>query len=219
MTRGRGVSCPRLAGAGIDVEKRAAVLPWMGRRPPVDKGGQIAPGKHLPPSTIQTDLARAPAAIGLARELSPSKDPLRQPEDSLLQVENRKSHNTWAFIRLASERCRAIILALPDSGNLCKADIMSLYTFKTLNKCAIRELQLDPVEASSDIRSVTGSTLKIDGKIRGGISVQGAAETVSHCIINKRMASASSYIICPFPDFNYSIKSLATFGLARQVLI
>ena len=33
------------------------------------------------------------------------------------------------------------------------------------------------------------------------------------------MASASSYIVCPFPDFNWSIKSLATFGLARQVLI
>ena len=42
---------------------------------------------------------------------------------------------------------------------------------------------------------------------------------MSHCIINKQMASASSYIICPFPDFNWSIKSLATFGLARQVLI
>ena len=33
------------------------------------------------------------------------------------------------------------------------------------------------------------------------------------------MASASSYIIGPFPDFNWSIKSLATFGLARQVLL
>ena len=33
------------------------------------------------------------------------------------------------------------------------------------------------------------------------------------------MASASSYIVCPFPDFNWSIKSLATFGLARQMLI
>ena len=140
----------------------------MGRRPPIDKGGQIAPGKYLPPSTIQSDLARAPAAIGLARVLAPSEDPLRQPQDNLLQVENRKSHNTLAFIRLASERCRAIILALPDSGNLCKADIMSLSTVKTLNKCAIRKLQLDPVESSQDIRSVTGSTLKIDGKIRGG---------------------------------------------------
>ena len=48
---------------------------------------------------------------------------------------------------------------------------------------------------------------------------QEAAETMSHYIINKQMASASSYIICPFPDFNWSIKSLATFGLARQVLI
>ena len=33
------------------------------------------------------------------------------------------------------------------------------------------------------------------------------------------MASASSYIVCPFPDFNWLIKILATFGLARQVLI
>ena len=181
VIKGRGVSCPRLAGAGIEVERKAAVLPWTGRRPPIDKGGQIAPGRHLPPSTIQTDLIRAPAVIGLARVLLPSEDPLRQPaKDNLLQVENRKSHHSRAFIRLASKRCRAIILALPDSGNLCKADIMSLSTFKTLNKCTIRKLQLDPVEASSDIRSVTGSTLKIDGKIRGGILVQlqGSAGTL-----------------------------------------
>ena len=39
---------------------------------------------------------------------------------------------------------------------------------------------------------------------------------MSHCIINKRKTFASSYIICPFPDFNWSIKSLATFGLAQQ---
>ena len=47
----------------------------------------------------------------------------------------------------------------------------------------------------------------------------GAAETMSHCIINKQMACDSSYIICPFPDFNWLIKSLATFGLAQKVLI
>ena len=34
---------------------------------------------------------------------------------------------------------------------------------------------------------------------------QGTAQTVSHSILNKRMTSASSYIICPFPDFNWSI--------------
>ena len=177
VIKGRGVSCSRLAGAGLDAEKKASALPWMGRRPPIDKGGQIAPGKYLPPSTIQTYLARSPPAIGLARVLAPSEDPLRQPKDKILQVENSKSHNTRAFIRLASERCRAIILALPDSGNLCKADIMSLSTFKTLNRCAVRKLQLDPVESSHDIRSVTGSTLKIVGRIRGGLSVllQGSA--------------------------------------------
>ena len=177
VIKGRGVSCPRLAWAGLDAEKKASALPWMGRRPPIDKGGQIAPGKYLPPSTIQTYLARSPPAIGLARVLAPSEDPLRQPKDKILQVENSKSHNTRAFIRLASERCRAIILALPDSGNLCKADIMSLSTFKTLNRCAVRKLQLDPVESSHDIRSVTGSTLKIVGRIRGGLSVllQGSA--------------------------------------------
>ena len=44
VTKGRGVSCPRSGGAGIDVEKRAALLPWMGCHPPLHKGGQIAPG-------------------------------------------------------------------------------------------------------------------------------------------------------------------------------
>ena len=152
----------------------------MGRRAPVDKGGKIAPGKFLPPSTLQTDLARSPAAIGHARVLAPSEDPLRPPGDKLLQVENVKPQNTRAFVRLASERCRAIILALPDSGNLCRADIMSLSTFKMLNRCAVRKMQLDPVDSSQDIRSVTGSSLKIDGKIRGGLTVllQGSAGTL-----------------------------------------
>ena len=180
VTRGRGVSCPRSGGAGIEVEKRAALFPWIGRRPLVDKGGQIALGRYLPPFTIQTDLARAPAAIGLARMLLRSEDPLRRLKNTLLQVENGKYHKTRAFIRLASERCHSIILALPDLGNLCRADIISLSTFRALNKCAIRKLQLDPVRASSDIRSVTGSTLKIEGRIRGGLSVQlqGSAGTL-----------------------------------------
>ena len=77
-----------------------------------------------------------------------------------------------AFIRLAYKQCRAIILALPDSGNLCRADIISLATFKTLNKCAIRKLVLEPRGASADIRSVIGSALKIEGRIRGGITVE-----------------------------------------------
>ena len=38
--------------------------------------------------------------------------------------------------------------------------------------CAVRKLQLDPAGASSDIRSVTGSSLKIEGRIRGGLTVQ-----------------------------------------------
>ena len=49
--------------------------------------------------------------------------------------------------------------------------------------------------------------------------MKGAVETVSHCIINKQMASDSSYMISPFLDFNWSIKSLATFGLAQEVFI
>ena len=47
---------------------------------------------------------------------------------------------------------------------------------------------------------------------------KGTEETVSRCIINKQKTSTSSYIICPFPDFNWSIKSPAKFGLAQQVL-
>ena len=43
---------------------------------------------------------------------------------------------------------------------------------------------------------------RIMSRTPGGSVLQGAAETVSHCIINKQMASDSSYIICPFPDFN-----------------
>ena len=68
VSKGRGVSCPRLAGTGLAAEKEASALPWMGRRAPIDKGGEIAPGKFLPPSTIQTDLARSPAAIGQFEE-------------------------------------------------------------------------------------------------------------------------------------------------------
>ena len=49
--------------------------------------------------------------------------------------------------------------------------------------------------------------------------LKGAAETVCHCIINKQMASDSGFIICPFPDFHWLIKSLATFGLAQKVLL
>ena len=81
--------------------------------------------RSLPLSTIQTDLARAPAAVGLVRVLLPS-------DDSLLQVEKGKSHKTRAFIRLSSERCRSILLALLDSGNLCRADIISVATFWAL---------------------------------------------------------------------------------------
>ena len=101
-------------------------------------------------------------------------------EDPLLQVEKGKSHKRRAFIRLASERCRSIILALPDSGNLCRADIISVATFRALNKCAVRKLQLEPGGASSDIRSVTGSSLKIEGRIKGGLAVQlqGSAGTL-----------------------------------------
>ena len=44
---------------------------------------------------------------------------------------------------------------------------------------------------------------------------KGTAETAPHCILNKQMISDSSYIICSFSDFNWSIESLATFGLAQ----
>ena len=79
-TYGRGRSCPaipRSGGAGLDIEKKMLRLPWMERRLPVHQGGEIGPTKSLPPSTIHTDLARAPAAIGLARVLLPAEDPLK----------------------------------------------------------------------------------------------------------------------------------------------
>ena len=183
-------------GAGLAAEQQASSLPWMGRRAPLNKGGEIGPGKVIPRSTIQTDLARAPAAIGHARVLAPAEDPLQPPqrvptedpprppphppEDLVLQVERVRPQNTRAFVRLAVEKCRAIILALPDSGNLCRADIMSLATFKKLNQCAVNKMKLDPVTSAPDIRSVTGSSLKIEGKIRGGVTVllQGSAGTL-----------------------------------------
>ena len=176
-----GTISPRAAGigprearidAGLEAEKRAAQLPWMSRHPPVDQGGQITPGQSHPISTIQTDLARAPAAIDHARVLFPSEDPLQRTKDHLLQVESEKQTKTKAFVRLASERCRTILLALPDSGNLCKAAIMSVSTFKALNRCAIKRLQLEPVQDSPNIRSVTGSSLKIEGRIKDGLLVQ-----------------------------------------------
>ena len=74
-SRDRGVSCPRLVSTGVADEQQASALPWMGRRAPVDKGGEVGLGKVIPPSTIQTDLARSPAAIGHARVLAPSEDP------------------------------------------------------------------------------------------------------------------------------------------------
>ena len=130
----------------------------MGRRPPAHLGGDVG--------AIQIDLARSPAAIGLAHVLLPS-------ESALMETQRPAPNRPKAFIRLAYERCRAIILALPDSGNLCRADIISLATFKALNKCAVRKLVLEPCQSSGqDIRSVTGSALKIDGRIKGGITVE-----------------------------------------------
>ena len=163
----KGESGPRLraVGAGIEAEKRAARLPWMGRRPPADRGGDVGARRPLPRSTIQTDLARSPAAVGLSRVLLPS-------EDALMEAQRPSPNRPKAFIRLAYERCRAIILALPNSGNLCRADIISMTTFNALNKCAVRKLELEPCKNSSHIKSVTGSALKIDGKIKGGIIVE-----------------------------------------------
>ena len=48
---------------------------------------------------------------------------------------------------------------------------------------------------------------------------QGTAETVSRRIINKQMASDSSYSTFPFPDFDLSIKRLTTFVYSQEVLI
>ena len=52
--------------------------------------------------------------------------------------------------------------------------------FTALNKCAVRQLVLEPCGASADISSVTGSSLRIEGRIKGGISVefQGSAGTL-----------------------------------------
>ena len=43
---------------------------------------------------------------------------------------------------------------------------------------------------------------------------EGTAEIVSHCIENKQMASASSYIFCPHPECDWSAKkpSIVWFG-------
>ena len=48
---------------------------------------------------------------------------------------------------------------------------------------------------------------------------QGAAEIVSHCIVNKQMPSASSYMICPPPDCDWSIKIPSIIWFGWQVLI
>ena len=129
------------------MEERASKLPLMGCHPPLHQGGTIKTGKVLPPSTIQTDLARSPAAVGLARVLLPA-------EDSLMQVQRDQaleSSKTCAFIKLASERCCTIILELPDSGYLCRMDIISMATFKALNKCTNQKLILEPLSTDSDI--------------------------------------------------------------------
>ena len=46
--------------------------------------------------------------------------------------------------------------------------------------------------------------------------LKGAAETVSQCIKNKQMGFTSSYVICPFPECNWSTEkvSMIGFGLA-----
>ena len=51
-------------------------------------------------------------------------------------------------------------------------------------------------------------------RLRLGLGLQGAAEIVSHCIVNKQMASDSRYIICPLPDCDWLIKmpSIIWFG-------
>ena len=174
----RGLSCPAELksseiAAGLRAEERADRLPLMGTAPPVHRGGQVNSRLTLPPSTIQTDLARHPAAIGLARVLQPA-------EDSLMQTQSKNDSEqiqTHAFIRLASENCRAIILALPDSGNLCRLDIISSATFKALNRCARQKLVLEVPATNSDIRGVTGDSLKILGQVKGGMKfhLQGTA--------------------------------------------
>ena len=174
----RGLSCPAELknseiAAGLRAEERADRLPLMGTAPPVHRGGQVNSRLTLPPSTIQTDLARHPAAIGLARVLQPA-------EDSLMQTQSKNDSEqiqTHAFIRLASENCRAIILALPDSGNLCRLDIISSATFKALNRCARQKLVLEAPATNSDIRGVTGDSLKILGQVKGGMKfhLQGTA--------------------------------------------
>ena len=44
--------------------------------------------------------------------------------------------------------------------------------------------------------------------------LQGSAEIMSHCIVNKQMALASSYIFCPHPECDWSTKnpSIIWFG-------
>ena len=98
---------------------------------------------------------------------------------------------TRAFIRMASERCRAIVLALPDSGKLSYSDIMSMTTFWALNQCVVPKLELQPYAIKSEIKSVRGYVLKVAGRIKGGLNVQ-------------LQGSAGQLFLNPLVSYNFS---------------
>ena len=63
----------------------------------------------------------------------------------------------------------------------------------------------------SDVTLVSENSVCLEGR---PFVLEGAAEIVSYCIVNKQMPSASSYMICPLPDCDWSIKmpSIIWFG-------
>ena len=138
-------------------------------------------GRSLPHSTIQPSLLRAKDSIGLQEVLKPYKSPLSQLVGDLgpsspgggrgPEITSVRTPDPQAFVKVAIERCQAIVYCLPDSGNLVRADIMSHLTYKRLKQCLRPALELEPAE-HLDIKSLTGSSLVLLGRIKGGLTLQ-----------------------------------------------
>ena len=163
------------------MEDLADELHFMGPSQPRVKGGLVGLGRRLPRSTIYPSLLRAKDSIGLQEVLKPHESPLFQmagggpaggpgggqgPE-----VTAARPPYPQAFVKAAIERCQAIVYCLPDSGNLVRADIMSYLTYKRLKQYSKPALELESAE-HLDIKSVTGSSLVLLGRIKGGLNLQ-----------------------------------------------